>query len=256
MDREKLKKRSKPDEKLHGENEKQSVANFYKMSYSAYPATDFMRNKRLPRLILLLSIIALIAVLTSCSGLIFGMYGMKKPKPVDEVTIARFAGKYNIPPEDSYLMDTSFVSWLFEQDTSLHKWGIKDHYQPLQALYYNQMGELVSFQVNCYAGGFPNLQWERDSIFNTFPPLGQAKVDSLLPLGKLLTFIRPVGNSKPVDTEDLDYFIVVQWNRFMGRQSKRLIRLVQHNSLLAKEVNFKIIYVNTDNNFAFAEIGK
>ena len=226
------------------------------MRYNIYPNSDLKRNKRLLRLILLLLVIVFMVPLTSCSGIIFGMYGMKKSKPVDEVTIARYAGKYNIPPADSYLMDTSFVSWLLAQDTSLFKWEIHNHYQPLQALYYNQEGELVSFQVNCYAGGFPNLQWERDSIFTAFPPLEQTKVDSLLPLEKLLTFIRPVGNSKPVDVKGLDYVVVVQWNRFMGRQSKRLIRIVLQNSLLAKEVNFKIIYVNTDNNFAYATLEK
>lgn len=226
------------------------------MEYNALKTSDFSRNKSLARLIILFTVIIFTTGFTSCSGIISGMYGIKKPKPVDEVTIARFADKYNIPPADSYVMDTSFVSWLFSQDTSLYKMEIHNHYQPLQALYYNHKDELVSFQVNCYAGGFPNLQWERDSIFNACPPLEQTKVDSLLPLQKLLTFIRAVGSSHPVDTDGLDYVIVVQWNRFMGRQSKRLIRIVQQNSILAKDVNARIIYVNTDNNFAFATIAK
>lgn len=71
-----------------------------------------------------------------------------------------------------------------------------------------------------------------------------------------MTFILPTANSKPIEVEGLDYFVVVQWNRFMGRQSKRLIRIVQQNSLLAEDVNVRIIYVNTDNNFAFATIEK
>lgn len=226
------------------------------MKYSNFQTIDFSRNKRIVRLILMFSAITFMAGFTSCSGLIFGMYGMKKPKPVDEITIARYAGKYNIPPADLYIMDTSYVTWLLAKDTSLYKWEIHNHYQPLQALYYNQKGELVSFQVNCYAGGFPNLQWERDSIFTAFPPLEQTKVDSLMSLRKLLTFILPTANSKPIEVEGLDYFVVVQWNRFMGRQSKRLIRIVQQNSLLAENVNVRIIYVNTDNNFAFATIEK
>jgi hypothetical protein len=222
------------------------------------PTNLFMVNtilqKRLVHLLLPFCAITFMAGFTSCSGLIVGMYGMKKPKPVNEATITRYAGKYNIPTADLYVMDTSFIPWLLAKDTSLYKWEIHNHYQPLQALYYNHKGELTSFQINCYTGGFPNLQWERDSIFDVFPPLKQTKVDSLVPLEKLLAFIEPIGTAKPIDASGFDYFIVVLWNRFMGRQSKRLIRIVQRNSLLAKDSNIRIVYVNTDNNFAHATI--
>ena len=39
----------------------------------------------------------------------------------------------------------------------------------------------------------------------------------------------------------------------MGRQSKRLIHLVQENSLLAGDKKVKIIYANTDNIFGSAD---
>ena len=53
-----------------------------------------------------------------------------------------------------------------------------------------------------------------------------------------------------ISIENYDYIVFVYWNRFMGRQSKRLIHFVQENYKLAKDFNVKIIYVNTDNVFA------
>lgn len=86
-----------------------------------------------------------------------GLFGMKNSKSVDESTIIRYANKYNVPLTDNYELDTSYISFLYSHDTSKYKSQIKNHYQPLQALYYDNSGHLQSFQVNCYAGGFPNL---------------------------------------------------------------------------------------------------
>ena len=108
--------------------------------------------------------------LTSCSSIFTGLYGLKKIKTVDEKTIVQYAKKYNIPDVDSYELDTAYFSYLFSLDTTKYKSQIKNHYQPLQALYYDNLGYLKSFQVNCYAGGFPNLKWDRNEIMTTFPP--------------------------------------------------------------------------------------
>jgi hypothetical protein len=78
-------------------------------------------------------------------------------------------------------------------DTLRFKEQIKNHYQPLQALYYNANGELSRFYVNCYAGGFPQLKWNRNGILNTFPPQHQAPVDSILSLKTLSNFLHPVA---------------------------------------------------------------
>jgi len=188
-------------------------------------------------------------VLSSCSTISSGIYGVKKLKPVDEKTILHYSEKYNIPASVSYELDTSYITFLATLDTTQYKEERKNHYQPLQALYYNKQGQLQSFQINCYAGGFPNLNWDRNEIFSTFPPQQQAPVDSILPLGTLLHYLQPLSQSKEFTAEDLDYVVIVFWNRFMGRQSKRLIRFVQDNSNLALDQNVKIIYVNNDNIF-------
>ena len=187
--------------------------------------------------------------MTSCTTIFTGLYGMKKIKTIDEKTIVRYSKKYNIPIADSYEIDTSYFSFLFSLDTTQYKAQIKNHYQPLQALYFDKTGQLQSFQVNCYAGGFPNLNWDRNGIMTTFPPKQQAPLDGILSFEKQLTYLRPLSNIDNISADRYDYIVVVYWNRFMGRQSKRLIRFVQDNSKLAKEKKVKIIYANTDNIF-------
>jgi len=188
--------------------------------------------------------------LTGCTSIVTGLYGLKEIRAVDEKTIAHFSKKYNIPPTDSYELDTAYFTFLSSLDTTGHKTQIKNHFQPLQALYYNIDGHLESFQVNCYAGGFPNLLWDRNNIMATFPPEQQAPLDSIVSLETQIKYLRPLPQAERFSADAYDYIVIVYWSRFMGRQSKRLIRTVQNNSKLATGKKVKIIYANTDNVFA------
>ena len=205
-------------------------------------------KRRLNRLILLT--VTCLLGFTSCTPVLLGLFGMKSSKSVDEKMIIRYSDKYNIPLTDSYELDTSYISYLYSFDTAKYNSQIKNHYQPLQALYYDNSGYLKSFQVNCYAGGFPNLKWERNEIMTEFPPKQQAPLDSLVQFETQLKYLNPLSQTESFYENSYDYFVIVYWSRFMGRQSKRLIRIVQENSMLAPDKNIKIIYANTDNIFA------
>ncbi|HLP94902.1 MAG TPA: hypothetical protein VK168_12745 [Saprospiraceae bacterium] len=187
--------------------------------------------------------------LTGCSFILTGLYGTKKIKAVDEKAIIRYAKKYNIPPSNSYELDTAYFSYLFSLDTTNYTSQIKNHSQPLQALYYDHSGHLKSFQVNCFAGGFPNLKWDRNETMSIFPPKQQAPIDSIVSLETQMKYLKPHSQSAKIATAGYDYIVIVYWSRFMGRQSKRLIRFVQANSKLETEKKIKIIYVNNDNIF-------
>ena len=189
-------------------------------------------------------------IFTSCTPVMLGLFGMKNSKTVDENTINRYSDKYNIPLVDNYELDTSYISFLYSHDTAKYKSQIKNHYQPLQALYYDRSGHLQSFQVNCYAGGFPNLKWDRNGIMTEFPPKQQAQLDNLVPFEKQLKYLKPLSQTESFSESHYDYFVIVYWSRFMGRQSKRLIEIVQENSKLASDKKIKIIYANTDDIFA------
>jgi hypothetical protein len=179
-----------------------------------------------------------------------GMMGLKNPKIISDKEIIKYSNKFNIPLTDSYKLDTAYYSYLFSLDTTKYKTEIHDHYQPLQALYYHD-DDFVSFQINCNTGGFSKLDWNRDGIFETFPPKFQNPIDSIFTIEQHLSFLNPIDPSKiKIDISKFEYIIFVQWNRFMNKQSKHLIKIVQGNSKLAKGKSIKIIYVNNDGFFA------
>jgi hypothetical protein len=188
--------------------------------------------------------------LTNCTAVLSGLYGLNKIKNVDENSIIQYSESYNIPNGDNYILDTSFLSFLFSHDTIKYKSQIKNHYQPLQALYYAKSEHLISFQVNCYAGGFPNLKWNRHKTMTTFPPKQQAPVDSIVSLETQLKYLKPLSNTENISIDSYDYIVIVYWSIFMGRQSKRFIRYIQDNCKLEPEMRVKIIYANIDNLFA------
>lgn len=167
--------------------------------------------------------------------------------------MVKYSCKYNIPLTDSYRLDSQYSRYIFSFDTALYKEQQKNHYQPLQALYYNSNGKPESFQINCYAGGFPNLNWNQYGTMQVFPPKQQAPLDSLLPLDTLLKLIHPLRTTSSFSAYDYDYIVIVCWSRFMGRQSKILVEQVQHNMTLAAGKKVKVIYVNNDQLFADSE---
>jgi hypothetical protein len=193
-----------------------------------------------------IGVIFCLFALTGCTAII----GINKPKRVKEGHILSLTEKYNVPPAACYELDTSYVTYLNSLDTAKYKRQIDNHYQPLQALYFNKSGQLKSFQINCYAGGFPNLKWDRDSILTTFPPRQQAPLDTLLSLERLLSFLKPTSRTISFNKDRYDYIVVVYWNEYMGRQSRRLIKFIQDNYSLSAGKSVKLVYANNDNMFS------
>lgn len=204
-------------------------------------------------LINFLSLFLLICSLQSCSPIILKTFGMKKMKELSKEEILRQGRKYNIPDADAYELDSLFFTYLFSLDSVRYKKEQKNHFQPLQALYYDNTGHLKSFHINCNAGGFPNLKWNRFGTFDQFIPKQQTPVDSILPLEKHTEFLRSLTNNSSQQFNENNYVVIVHWSRFMGRQSKRLIKIVQKNCALGVDQHVRILYVNNDNVFAKTE---
>jgi hypothetical protein len=190
-------------------------------------------------------------MLQSCSPLLLKTYGLKTIKPLTSEEIIRQGKKYKIPVSEAYELDSTYYTFIKSLDTNRLNQVIKDHFQPLQAIYYDKIGQMCSFHINCYCGGFPNLKWNRNGNFDVFLPKQQAPIDSVFTLEKQLSFVQPLAHHDTLNIKSFDYVIVVYWTRYMGRQSKRLIELVQKNARLTNRERVKIIYVNSDNAFLY-----
>lgn len=150
-----------------------------------------------------LQLICLLLLMSSCSPML-GLYGIRNPKEISQKKIIKYSKRLGISKDAIYELDTSYFSLLSSlkliannsllPDTlkKIERKHVQNHYQPLQALYFNKSGKLESFQINCYAGGFPNLKWDRDSILTTFPPKIQAPLDTLLSESLIISFLKPI----------------------------------------------------------------
>lgn len=187
------------------------------------------------------------SILFSCSSIYLKSYGLKKEFSVineeNKITIAK---EYKIPLEDWYDLNFSFYNYLLSLDKNEYRKLINDHLQPLQVMYFDKTGNNISYHINCYTGGFPNLKWNRDKSFNTFPPSTIVEPDTIVTLPLLLTHLDSNLNTN-YNPLEYDFTVMIVWGDYMGRQAKRLIDLVQNNIKLAdKNTKIKILYINND----------
>jgi hypothetical protein len=180
-------------------------------------------------------------------------YGVREPTYLSSAEIQKTADGLHIPGEQSFVLDKSFFKIIKGRDTATSLAGkcspmISKYMQPLQLMYFNEKGNLISFHNNCYAGGFPKLKWNRDGQFDKFIPKTTIPVtDSVVNLQLLLPHLKPLVHSSTVPNSDLT--IILFWSEFMGKQSKILVATANKNLKLDSSGNHKIIFVNTDNCF-------
>ena len=152
-------------------------------------------------------------------------------------------------------MDSSYFSVIQEMDTTRFKRDQNNLLQPLQVFYFDALGTLISYHVNCSVGGFPNLKWNRFGSFNQFPASKSVELDTMVYINDHLLHVNPLNNAPFPDLRNYEYTVLVYWSTFMGRQSKRLVRVVKENLRLSKDKKVMVIYVNSDNFWANAEFG-
>lgn len=185
-------------------------------------------------------------LISSCNTTIKILYGYRSPKNISEKTHQRLLRKLDAASDNAFMIDSTYLYLLNIQDTVHFRLQKKNHYQPIQALYFGKGRFPESWFINCYAGGFPNLHWDANNNFEVFPPLTAAPLDSILSFDSLCTVLEPQMVSAKLKTGATEpYTIVLFWNRVMFRQCKRLNRLVLSN-LRKHPGSGRVIYVNND----------
>ncbi|MBK9637074.1 MAG: hypothetical protein IPO63_04385 [Bacteroidetes bacterium] len=191
---------------------------------------------------------------SSCLTLIKLKMGIRDPKVMDEKLHARYLRKLKAPTNQAYLIDTNYINFLEIKDTLLFRKEKKNHYQVIQALYYGHNQFQEKWFINCYAPGYPKLNWNIDNNFATFPPKTAAPLDTLLSFDRLINHAQSFkDHEKQKVGENEPYTVVFIWNRFMIRETKRLHKLVKENLKKCNEP-YRIIYINNDNIFAQSEM--
>ena len=196
----------------------------------------------------ILTICSFVVLISSCRHRINWKYLSR-----DDLEI--FRKEFNLPKEKTFRLDTNYTRYLFSFDTTKYGAEIHNHYQPLQATYYDNTRRLISFHINCYASAGvpddPDFNWNQQNAFASFVPRTVAPADSILPLDKHLTFIKTF-DYKSIDTTGFaafDYTVIVYWSKhyFGVKNSKNLIKIVSDNAALAGNKKVNVIYVNSEN---------
>lgn len=191
---------------------------------------------------------------SSCSFIMKKMMGVKNPKTMDEKLHARYLKKLKAPADQAYLLDTNYVHFLEIKDTVNFREQKKNHFQPIQVLYYGHRQYQEAWFINCYAPGFPKLNWNSENRFATFPPKTAAPLDSLISFDQLIGHAQSFKNHpKHKVGEKEPYTVVFIWNRFLKKESKRLHKILLENLKMCPEP-YRIIYINNDNIFAQSEL--
>jgi hypothetical protein len=124
-------------------------------------------------------------------------------------------------------------------------------------MFFDKNNNLVSYHVNCDIAGIPNLKWNYSGNFNTFIPKSTTYCDPFVKFGSLSSFIK-MPDERNINLSDFkknEYNVVVFWCRFMGRQSKRLVKFVYSYLKPNKNHTYNILFVNVDN-FGFYNFNK
>lgn len=208
----------------------------------------------LNKILQLTIIVIVISTSSSCSFIMLKVMGMKSPKIMNDKLHARYLKKMKAPVENAYLLDTNYLHFIEINDTVNFRKQKKNHYQPIQALYYGHNQFQEAWFINCFAPGYPKLNWNIENKFGTFPPKTAAPLDSLISFDSLIAHAKSFNNHpKHKVGENEPYTVVFIWNRFFNKESKRLHEIVLENLKMCPEP-YRIIYINNDNIYAQLEM--
>lgn len=182
-------------------------------------------------------------MLVSCKYTILKIHGVNPKYTPTVAKTKKYATKLHIDSTQSFYTDTTWINAIAQQYGKTSQF-YHDMYQPLGAFYYDSTGRQVASMINCYAGGFLYLKWNRNNALATFPPKQNVPTDSSWVLQKHLKNLAPLYNATvPKDTTV--YVVVIHWSHYMGRQNKRFLKYYRKNLLLAPKI-IRVLYVNTD----------
>jgi hypothetical protein len=198
--------------------------------------------------ILVLMLCLMCVLLSSCGKIMMAVYGVHNYDGYTAQQVDKAARKYGVQPKDAFIMDSLYYQRFGFAKKADIKGKVKDLFQPLQLRIYDTNGKLLAQYANCNVPpGLFNLNWK--VYLDTLPPNPKyVSTNDTLRKVNLQTefeYARPMYEQTRIASPTSKYYVVIYWSRFMGRQSKRLIKQVKKHYLpYANQINY--IYINTE----------
>jgi hypothetical protein len=190
----------------------------------------------------------LLLLLCSCNSIFYNVAGLKKSKNFKIEKLPQYCEKYNIDYNYCYTLNTLEYKLKLENLKEKNPELFNLLSQPLQIKVFNPEGKSIGFLANCQVGGFPNLKWNRFNSFQSFPPdfTKFNSIDTVFALNNELKLLNKVNKNDIHGNPSNRISLIVYWSYLMGRQSKRLIKLLNEYQDEHSNQNIRIFYVNID----------
>lgn len=224
--------------------------------------------KKIPILLLMLSFTLLFS---GCKLMYRTLLGVNtQPDLMSYEELDKKSKRYGVDQESNYYLEVEdgyydavkelYLTKLETLDTikdSLEierlKQTIKNDRQPVQLRYFDAEGEATFKMVNCYVDPPIPMNWNVEGSLDQFPPktpdIPSLKMNVNQPIDFFLPHIKN-KEGKPLTKEQLpaaDYYVILFWNSFFIRPSKKLIKQVKLYHKKHKAENVHAIYVNNHN---------
>lgn len=219
----------------------------------------------------IIPVVVVLLSLSSCSLAYRGLLGVDTtPQWQDSKDLQKVIKKRNLQDEFNLVLDTaSYTNRIknvlqdtvdnLASDTSIMGKRLKykaqkvanDDLQPVQVRLFDHRG-LESFKlVNCYVDPPIPMDWNVDNCFDSFPLFSNDLIQNTHTYDlQFLLSTTKTPDGKSIELSDLpkgDYYMIVMWNSFMIRPSKKLLKTVEEYIAANPYRNIKPIYINNHN---------
>lgn len=169
-----------------------------------------------------------------------------------------------IPSESRFVLDTSsyhkavISDWgALKSDSTLRdsmslirmRKVFNDDLQPVQVRYFDGLGNPLFKLVNCYIDPPIPMTWNVEGCFDYFPP--RINIPALNDFNQSIQYFLPhIMDLSGRRLESLghlpkaDYYVMVFWNSFFRRPSKRLVSTIKRHIDRNKDQQVFVLYVN------------
>lgn len=214
-----------------------------------------------------------VCCVTGCRVVYRTLLGVNvQPKWMTDEKVAREFERKGVPTDQAFVLDTASydravrtrykdeVKRIYpkgpeNKDDSVVVKGMWKHtaddLQPVQVRYFDAGGRSIFKLVNCYLDPPIPMRWNVEGAFDHFPPqpiaaLRAVEDDSL---SFFLEHMHHLDGSSVVQSSlpEADYYVVVFFNRFMVRPSRKLLRTVRRYHKRHPSENLHVLYVHNHN---------
>ena len=132
-----------------------------------------------------------------------------------------------------------------------------DLYQPVQIHIFDRAGGPLFKMLNCHLDPVIPMRWNRFGSFDEFPPSPLNIRGFDIELYDSLQFFVPFFRNRAgshVNFNDLpsaDYYVMVFWNDYYKRPSRKLLRKLRKSFMKLKDKNIAFLFVNNHNAFVW-----